>query len=48
MGAICTTKELKKVANIIIFNLAVSDLLISGFIDPFTVIGKYFKFNKFF
>ncbi len=39
MGAIVITKELHSVSNIFVFNLALSDLLISAIVDSFTTIG---------
>ena len=41
MGAICCTKDLRTFGNTIIFNLAISDILISGLVNSFTVVGNY-------
>ena len=41
MGAIITTKELHTVSNMIVFNLAIADLMISGLVDSFTAVGKF-------
>ncbi len=41
MAAILCTKELLKTTkNAIIFNLALSDLIISAIVDSFTIVGK--------
>jgi hypothetical protein len=40
LGAVLTNKELHSSTNLIIFNIAIADLLISGFVDSFTVVGN--------
>lgn len=40
MGAIIQSKELQTTTNALIFNLALSDLLISSIVDSFTVVGN--------
>nr|QVK45856.1 G protein-coupled receptor [Proales similis] len=39
IGAVICTKELHNPTNMLIFNLALADLTISGFVDSFTVVG---------
>lgn len=39
MGSIICSKELHTVTNMLIFNLSMADILISGFVDIFSVIG---------
>ena len=39
MGAIIVTKELHTVSNMFVFNLAISDILISGIVESFTSVG---------
>lgn len=40
MIAILMDKKLRTMTNILVFNLALSDLLISGIVDQFTGIGN--------
>ena len=40
IGAIISTKELHTTTYMLIFNLSLADLVISSFVDLFTVIGK--------
>jgi hypothetical protein len=50
MGAIISTKELHTVMNMLIFNLSISDLIISAIVDLFSVVavfaGKSFFSDK--
>lgn len=41
MGSIICTKELHTVMNMFIFNLSISDLIISGFVDFFSVVAVF-------
>ena len=40
-GAILVTKELQSTSNLIVFNLAVADILISLIVDTFTLVGLF-------
>jgi melatonin receptor type 1B len=40
---VITNTELHTATNILVFNLAIADLVISGFVDSFTIFGKYFS-----
>lgn len=40
LGAVLTSKELQNSTNILVFNLALADLFVSGFVDTFTFVGK--------
>lgn len=42
IAAIIDSKELQTNTNALIFNLALSDLFISGIVDLFAVVGKIF------
>jgi hypothetical protein len=44
--AIITTKDLHNATNMIIFNLSLADLLISGFVDSFTIAGTSFSLYR--
>ena len=46
IGAVVCNKELHTTTNMLVFNLALSDIIISGFVDSFTAIGN-FKSNLF-
>jgi hypothetical protein len=47
MGAILSTKELKSVSNMFVFNLAIADFCISLLVDSFTAVGVLFGKNYF-
>ena len=34
-------QSLKKVGNIFIVNLAIADICVTAFVDPFSIVGKY-------
>ena len=40
VGAVLCTKELQSMTNMLVFNLALADIVISGFVDSWTVAGK--------
>ena len=40
MGTIIINKELHSATYILMFNLSLADIVISGFVDTFTVVGK--------
>jgi hypothetical protein len=40
IATIVVTKELHNITNMFIFNLSIADLIISGFVGSFAVIGK--------
>lgn len=45
MATIIFNKDLHSPTYVLIFNLSLADFIISGFIDPFTLVGKQ-EFNK--
>ncbi len=44
MGTVLINKDLHTPANILIFNLSLVDLVLSGFVDPFSILGNYVSF----
>ena len=43
MGTLIFNKELHTTTNILVFNMAIADILISGFVNGFTIVGKLFS-----
>ena len=41
LGAICVNKQLHQSSNAFLFNLALADLYVTGFADPFGIFGEY-------
>ena len=41
VGAVLCTRELQSTTNMLVFNLALADIVISGFVDSWTVAGKH-------
>ncbi len=39
--ALMTHKQCHEASNIFMVNLAISDILVTAFIDPFSIVGKY-------
>ena len=46
IGAVLSTKELQSMTNILVFNLALADFVISTFVDSWRVAGKHFLDKK--
>lgn len=46
MVTLIFNKELHSTTNILVFNLATADLIISGFVNSFTVIGWHLIWRK--
>jgi hypothetical protein len=48
IGAIICTKELRNSTNMLIFNLALADFLVTAFVDLFTILGLLLLFLSLF
>ena len=46
MATLIFNKELHTSTNILVFNMAIADFFISGFVDGFTIVGKLFSKKK--
>ena len=46
IGAVICNKELHTSTNMLVLNLSLADIIISGFVDSFTVAGSFKIFKK--